>query len=119
MTAPTSRYRFGFFATPDALPEGSSRLWEGGVAESFFLSRAWFDCLVAEGLDPGDKLALGALQAEDGRVLALLPARFTNRGAGLLPARRLRSLTGPYACLFHPILTPDVDQTPIAPAPGH
>ncbi|HTS93230.1 MAG TPA: GNAT family N-acetyltransferase [Stellaceae bacterium] len=99
-----SSHRFEFFPSLAALPEDSARLWRSDSVDSYFLSRGWFDCLVAAGLDPGDAVAIGALQSADGRVLALLPARFTGEGGS---KGRLRGLTGMYACLYRPILSPE------------
>lgn len=118
MARATDSQRFSFFRTLDALPADSLRLWQGRAAESFFLSRGWFDCLIAAGLDGADVIALGALQSQNGRVLALLPARFTGGGPRLLATRRLRSLTGIYACLFRPILASDVDASETARSLG-
>jgi hypothetical protein len=102
-------HRFNFFQSLDAMPADCLRLWQGPAAESFFLSRGWFDCLIATGLDAGDVVALGVLQSKDGRTLALLPARFTDSSSRLAAVRKLCSLTGIYACLFRPILDPEVD----------
>ena len=118
MLATGDSHRFDLFPSLDALPEDSCRLWRGRVAESFFLSRGWFDSLIAAGLDAGDVVALGALQSEEGRVLALLPARFAGGGSRILPTRRLRSLTGIYACLFRPILASDADASETARSLG-
>jgi hypothetical protein len=110
--------RFEFFPSLDALPDDSARLWQAGASGSFFLSRGWFDCLISAGLDSGDTVALGALQSQDGRVLALLPGRFTAGSSRLLPTRQVRSLSGIYACLFRPILAPDTDQNEVARSLG-
>jgi hypothetical protein len=109
MSAEIESCEFTFFPSIDALPESSLRLWADSGALSFFLTRGWFECLIAAGLDPADRIALGTLQAKGGRVLALLPARLTGRGWGSLQTSRLRSLTGPYACLFRPLLASDAD----------
>jgi hypothetical protein len=109
---------FTFFPDIDRLPEDSHRLWSGSAAPSYFLARAWLECLIAGALDRGDQVALGVLQSRAGRVLALLPARFTAGGLGPVHGRKLRSLTGPYACLFRPVLAPDVDSIQAARSLG-
>jgi len=101
--------RFEFLSGLDALPSESARLWQLDCAESYFLSRGWFESLLAAGMDAGDRVAVGALQSEDGRVLAVLPARFVGRALSLLRYRKLSSLTGMYACCYRPILAPDAD----------
>jgi hypothetical protein len=113
--APTS---FAFFPELEALPESSSRLWGGNGVPSFFLTRAWFECLISTGLDPADRVALGALQSKDGLVIALLPARFVGESSAALNSGTLRSLTGPYACLFRPLVAPDADPMRTAHALG-
>jgi len=109
MPAADGVLRFEFRSGLDALPKDSVRLWQGNSVESFFLSRGWFEALLAAGLDAGDAVAIGALQSEDGRMLAMLPARFIERRSRLLRNRRLRSLTGMYSCLFRPIVAPEAD----------
>ena len=109
MPAAGGLLRFDFFPGLDVLPKDSVRLWQRNSAESFFFSRGWFESLLAAGLDAGDVIAVGALQSDDGRILALLPARFTERRPRLLRNRTLRSLAGIYACLFRPILAPDAN----------
>jgi len=105
---------FAFFPNAGALPEDSLRLWSGHGVPSYFLSRSWFECLIAAGLDHDDRVALGLLRTKAGHVLALLPARFRHGGSGPLHGRELSGLTGPYACLFRPILSPDADATETA-----
>lgn len=118
MSIAVQSMEFAFFPSPDALPADSLRLWRGGAASSFFLSGAWFESLISAGLDPGDRLALGVLQSTAGRALALLPARFTDEGFGRLRSRRFGSLTGPYACLFRPVLASDADPMQTATSLG-
>lgn len=109
MPAADGVLRFDFFSGMEALPDDSARLWQQNSAESFFLSRGWFETLLAAGLDAGDAVAIGALQADDGRVLAMLPARFIEPRSRLLRHRRLRGLSGMYTCLFRPILALDTN----------
>ena len=103
------RSRFEFFRDLTSLPQDGARLWLLESVDSYFLSRGWFECLLAEGLDAGDRVALGVLQSADGRVLALLPARFTDDDRRRSPRRRLRGMTGIYACVYRPILPPDAN----------
>lgn len=92
---------FEFVTGLDALSEQGARFWAEAAVPSFFLSRTWFECLLSAGLDASDRIALGVLRS-GGRVLALLPTRYNGRSDGL--AREIHSLTGPYACLYRPVL---------------
>jgi hypothetical protein len=94
--------QFRFFAHLDDLPAVATEWWRAVDTESFFFSRWWFQTLIEAALDQGDEVAIGYLEDSSG-PLALLPCRFTRRSV-LFGLRRLESLTGPYSCLFHPLI---------------
>ena len=118
MLAVEKPQRFDFFPDFDALLKSGIGFWQENAFESYFLSRSWFESVLAAGLDAGDAVAIGALRSEGGRVLALLPGRFTKQHSLFSRARRLRSLTGMYACLYRPMLALDTDVVAVARSLG-
>ena len=118
MAEPHPPFKFGFFPSLDALPGDSASLWRHGLVDSFFLSRSWFESMLAAGINPKDSIAIAVLQSGGGDLLALLPARFRDHRSLLWRRRRLTSLTDMYTCLFQPVLAPDVDVLTTARALG-
>ena len=94
--------QFRFVPSLDDLPHGSTDWWSAAAVPSFFFSKWWFQTIIESGLDAGDEVAIGCLE-EAGRLVALLPCRFT-RGSKFFRWRRLESFTGPYSCLFRPLI---------------
>jgi hypothetical protein len=78
------------------LPAGSSALF--AAARDFSLGTAWFDNLIANGLEPGSRAFFSVLM-RGAEALALIPLRRGARGeAG--------GLTNPYTCLYRPLIAP-------------
>jgi CelD/BcsL family acetyltransferase involved in cellulose biosynthesis len=84
------------FAALADLPAGGAALF--AAARDFSLGRAWFDNLIAHGLEPGGR-AFFCVLTRGGEALALLPLRRAAGGAA-------SGLTSPYTCLYRPLLAP-------------
>jgi hypothetical protein len=69
------------------LPAGADHLFQQAERESLFLSRPWFENLIATGLDSRSSLLFATVVEED-RVLALLPLQ--NDAAGRVSALKHR-----------------------------
>jgi hypothetical protein len=104
---------FEFVTGPDAALERAGRFWTEAVVPSFFLSRPWFESLLSAGLDASDRAVLGVLRT-GGRIVAVLPARVGAGSRHVARGDEIRSLTGPYACLFRPVFAADSDGREIA-----
>lgn len=90
---------FSSFSDLPLIPAEPRRIME---AESFFLSEWWFQTIINGALDAGDEIAIGCL-TDFGKTIGLLPCRFRKR-FGPFEGHSLMSLTGPYACLFRPLI---------------
>jgi Acetyltransferase (GNAT) domain len=109
---------FRFFERLDDLPGDVNSLWESAVADSFFLSRWWFETVLGAGLSSGDRPVFGVLRGDEGRPWAIIPCRFVRRALGPLNALELQSLTGIYACYFRPVMLTDGEPDAAAEALG-
>jgi CelD/BcsL family acetyltransferase involved in cellulose biosynthesis len=104
--------QFRFFSRLDDLPLASTDWWRRVDAGSVFSSRWWFQTIIDAGLDEDDEVVIGCLE-DSGGPMAFLPCRFT-RGSRPFSLRRLQSLSGPYACLFQPLIADKGRQGEIA-----
>jgi hypothetical protein len=85
------------FATTASLPPEALSILAG--SESLFVTRAWWDVVLAAALPPGANPSLIVCRA-GGRVVAVIPM--------LLAIDGPRSLTTPYTCRYMPLLTADL-----------
>lgn len=97
-----------FFRQLADLPSAADALWDSAAKRSVFFSRWWFETLIEASLDQGDDVAIGVFE-DLGQPVALLPCRWVSQSQWL-GSRRLQSLTGPYSCLFRPMVADSVHE---------
>lgn len=98
MPAPADResWRCEAFDSLDALPLEAWRLFDTLAAGSVFSSVGWYRCLIATAMPAGTQPCL-VLCLHGDRPMALFPLQRNPDGT-------LQSLTGPYTCLYQPLL---------------
>lgn len=109
---------FRFYQHLEQIPAEINALWDEAASESFFLSRWWFQTVLAAGLNHGDKPAIGVLCAANGSPRAIIPGRIIKRHLGPFVASELQGLTGMYSCYFRPLIAPSNDADLAAEALG-
>ncbi len=89
-----------------ALPSGYARLFDDWSTVSYNYSLPWFQNLVETAIEPHYRVRLFGLEVPDRArtPVAILPAKFESRPAGLLEPRRLSALGNYYSSLFGPMI---------------
>lgn len=105
----------------DALPSSYARLF--GAADSFYLSRPWFETLTATAADDGDRLRIYGIERgglAEAALIARVPCRTIRQGGaervGPLALRTLAGFSTVYSPLFSLIHRPGADEGAIAAA---
>lgn len=120
------------YETLDALPASYSALFETAAADSFYLSRPWFETLLATAADDGDRVRIyGVENSATGLAEAVLIARVPHDGAerigrigrigqigqiGRIGMRTLAGFSTVYSPLFSLVRRPGADEAAIAAA---
>lgn len=98
------------FETPADVPGDFDAVFAHDGGPNLFCSRAWFETLAAQGLEPGVQPRLYGLRDGTGKPVLLLPAA-TSHPPGR--TRTLESLSNYYTMLYAPLVRPGLSDAEI------
>ena len=104
-----------FYSDFEALPPGYGNLFHEGAAQSFCLTRWWFENLARGTLDESERLCLIGVESDELELgaMALVIGRHRDRDADVGGARSLSGLGNYYSMIFAPLVARSVDQAKV------
>ncbi len=99
------------FSHFEALPPSYDKLFEQGAAESFCLTRWWFEHLALETLDDSERIRLIGVENDEPEPLAmaLFVGVHRERDASASGARSFSGLSNYYSMIFAPLVAESAD----------